>query len=132
MGARSVSEATLAGQGEPGNCSTLRGRISGHCEGIVLPSEVVALQIEGFQWRRLICNLQSAIFNLQFAAFSSIGPPTKGDLVRLLLRRHYGLTTFSGLPARNARTLATAVSSSRCRAARVAQAMCGVMQQFFA
>src|SRR5216110_3045873 len=38
-------------------------------------------------------------------------------------------TTFCGLPARNARTFSTAMRMSRARAARVAQALCGVMTQ---
>jgi len=41
-------------------------------------------------------------------------------------------TTFCGLPARKARMLAAVTSKSRRRAARVAQAMCGVITQFFA
>src|SRR5436190_19249157 len=41
-------------------------------------------------------------------------------------------TTFSGSPAMKARTLAIAICIRRERAARVAQAMCGVTRQFFA
>jgi hypothetical protein len=39
-------------------------------------------------------------------------------------------TTFVGRSARKSTTLAMIVSSSRCRASRVAQAMCGVIRQF--
>src|SRR6266550_7730624 len=41
-------------------------------------------------------------------------------------------TTFCGLPARKARTFSAAMRMSRARAARVAQALCGVMMQFIA
>src|SRR6266487_6154209 len=48
--------------------------------------------------------------------------------------RYAGLqfTTFCGFPARKARTFSTAMRMSRARAARVAQALCGVMMQFIA
>src|SRR6266436_5664231 len=42
------------------------------------------------------------------------------------------LTTFCGLPFKKAQRFATAILSRRSRAARVAQARCGVMRQFFA
>ena len=44
----------------------------------------------------------------------------------------YGLTTLTGLPARNARRFSTAISMRRWRLSFGAQEMCGVRKQFFA
>src|SRR5262245_23712023 len=45
---------------------------------------------------------------------------------------YFAWTTFCGLPARKERRFSTTTSIRRARAARVAQAICGVMKQFFA
>ena len=45
---------------------------------------------------------------------------------------HYRLTTFTGVPAKNAFKLSTAIAISRARDSLGAQAICGVIIQFLA